>query len=99
MSPFLLSPLVFLVLLRTFFPAAAAALELWGITCGKMGEGRRGDNDSRGRRTALLSSPLCSHFYPLYAIMADGGSARKMNLESGGERKRVREERSVEPAE
>ena len=39
-------------------------------------------------------SPLCSHFYPLYAIMADddGGSARKMNLESGGgERKRVRE--------
>ena len=54
-------------------------------------EGRReGDNDSSraAGESPSLSSPLssCSHFYPLYAIMADGGSARKMNSESAGDR-------------
>ena len=45
--------------LRTFFPAAEA-LELWGITCGKMGEGGRATTIAeRGEPpTPLLSSPL-----------------------------------------
>ena len=55
-------------------------------------EGRReGDNDSSraAGESPSRSSPLssCSHFYPLYAIMAGGGgSARKMNSESAVDR-------------
>ena len=61
--------------LRTFFPAAEA-LELWGITCGKMGEGGRATTIAERGRAADRSPLLAAVTFILFTLSWQTEAAR-----------------------